>query len=61
MRAGVTATGSATCDGCDATSTALQVLYVGYARRAALDNTAVAWAQDCTTCTATALSVQVVV
>lgn len=57
----VTATGSAICDGCDASSTALEVLYVSHARRAGLDNTAVAWAQSCTDCIATALSVQVVV
>jgi hypothetical protein len=57
----VTATGSATCDGCDATGTALQVLYVRSSRQADLDNTAVAWAQGCTDCIATALSVQVVV
>jgi hypothetical protein len=57
----VTATGSATCDGCAATSTALQVLYVGHGREARLDNTAVAWTQACAGCTAAALSVQVVV
>ena len=57
----VTATGSAICDGCDAASTALQVLYVSRAREALLDNTAAAWTQDCANCIATALSVQVVV
>lgn len=61
VKSDVTATGSATCDGCDATSTALQVLYVSHGWRAGLDNTAVAWAQACTDCTATSLSVQVVV
>jgi hypothetical protein len=53
--------GSATCDGCAAESTTLQVLYVPRARVASLDNAAVAWAQTCGDCTATALSVQVVV
>ena len=57
----VTATGSAICDGCDAASTALQVLYVSRAQEARLDNTAAAWTQGCADCTATALSVQVVV
>jgi hypothetical protein len=57
----VTATGSAICDGCDAASTALQVLYIGRGRDARLDNTAAAWTQECADCTATALSVQVVV
>jgi hypothetical protein len=61
VKSDVTATGSATCDDCDATSTALQVLYVNRGRQARLDNTAVAWTQACTDCAATALSVQVVV
>ena len=61
VKSDVTATGSAACDGCDAASTALQVLYVGQGRQARLDNTATAWAQTCRGCTATALSVQVVV
>jgi hypothetical protein len=61
VKSDVTATGSATCDGCDATSTALQVLYVNRGREARLDNTAAAWTQACTDCAATALSVQVVV
>jgi hypothetical protein len=61
VKSDVTATGSATCDGCDATSTALQVLYINRGRQARLDNTAVAWTQACTDCAATALSVQVVV
>lgn len=61
VKSDVTATGSATCDGCDATSTALQVLYVNRGRQARLDNTAAAWTQACTDCAATALSVQVVV
>ena len=61
VTARVTATGSAICDGCDATGTALQVVYVNGGRQAGLDNTAVAWSQDCTDCAATALSVQVVV
>jgi hypothetical protein len=57
----VTATGSAICDGCDAASTALQVLYVTRGHEARLDNTAAAWTQSCNDCIATALSVQVVV
>jgi hypothetical protein len=57
----VTATGTANCDGCDAGSTALQVLYVSHGQQVSLDNTATAWTQDCRGCTATALSVQVVV
>lgn len=57
----VAATGSATCDGCDAASTSLLVLYVKRGLAAHLDNTAAAWTQACTDCTATALSVQVVV
>lgn len=61
LKSDVTATGSATCDGCDAASTALQVLYVHRGREARLDNTATAWTQSCAGCTATALSVQVVV
>ena len=61
VKSDVTATGSAICDGCDATSTALQVLYVSRGREAHLDNTAAAWTQACADCTATALSVQVVV
>ncbi len=60
-KADVTATASATCDGCDAASTALQVLYVGNGRETRLDNTAAAWTQACGGCVATALSVQVVV
>ena len=61
VKSDVTATGSAVCDGCDATSTALQVLYVRHGREARLENSAVAWTQACAECTATALSVQVVV
>jgi hypothetical protein len=61
VKSDVTATGSATCDGCDAASTALQVLYVSHGRQARLENTAVAWTQSCVDCIATALSVQVVV
>ncbi|GAA4751855.1 hypothetical protein GCM10023350_41410 [Nocardioides endophyticus] len=61
VKSDVAATGSATCDGCDATSTALQVLYVNRGRQARLDNTAAAWTQACTDCAARALSVQVVV
>ena len=61
VRSDVTATGSAVCDGCDATGSALQVLYVDHGRAAHLDNTAVAWTQGCADCTAAALSVQVVV
>ncbi|MFC7492587.1 MULTISPECIES: hypothetical protein [unclassified Nocardioides] len=61
VKSDVTATGSAACDGCDAASTAVQVLYVSHARQAGLDNTATAWTQACANCTATALSVQVVV
>jgi hypothetical protein len=61
VKSDVTATGSAICDGCDAASTALQVLYVGRVQEAHFDNTAAAWTQSCTDCTATALSVQVVV
>jgi hypothetical protein len=57
----VTATGSAICDGCDAASTALMVLYVSRGQEARLDNTAAAWTQACADCIATALSVQVVV
>ncbi|HEX5087118.1 MAG TPA: hypothetical protein VFV89_04865 [Nocardioides sp.] len=60
VKSDVTATGSATCDGCDAESTALQVLYVSRTQEARLDNTAVAWTQSCKDCIATALSVQVV-
>ena len=54
-------TSSATCHGCAAESTTLQVLYVSRARAARLDNAAVAWTQACGDCTATSLSVQVVV
>ena len=61
VKSDVTATGSAICDGCDAASTALQVLYVSRVQEARLDNTAAAWTQGCADCTATALSVQVVV
>jgi len=61
VKSDVAATGSATCDGCEAASTALQILYVGRGREARLDNTATAWTQACTGCLATALSVQVVV
>jgi hypothetical protein len=61
VKSDVVATGSATCDGCRASSTALQVLYVGDSREARLDNTAVAWSQGCGDCGATSLSVQVVV
>ena len=61
VQADAAATGSATCDGCDATSTALQVLYLDHGRRARLDNTATAWTQGCADCTATVLSVQVAV
>lgn len=60
VKSDVTATGSATCDGCDAKSTTLQVLYVSRGQEARLDNTAVAWTQSCKDCVATALSVQVV-
>lgn len=52
---------SATCDGCAAESTTLQVLYASRTRTARLDNSAVAWTQACGSCTATSLSVQVVV
>lgn len=61
VKSDVTATGSAICDGCDAASTALQVLYVSRVQEARLDNTAAAWTQGCADCTATALSAQVVV
>lgn len=61
VKADVVATGSATCDDCDAASTALQVLYVSRGGEARLDNTATAWTQACRGCAATALSVQVVV
>ena len=61
VKSDVSATGSAICDGCDAASTALQVLYVSRGREVHLDNTAAAWTQACADCTATALSVQVVV
>lgn len=61
VEADATGTSSATCDGCTAESTTLQVLYVSRARAARLDNAAVAWTQTCRECTATSLSVQVVV
>ncbi len=61
VEADATGTSSATCDGCAAESTTLQVLYVSRARAARLDNAAVAWTQSCRECTATSLSVQVVV
>ena len=61
VKSDVTATGSAICDGCDATSTALQVLYVNHGRETSLDNTAVAWTQSCTDCRANSVAVQVVV
>jgi hypothetical protein len=61
VKSAVTATSSAICDGCDAASTALQVLYVSRGQEARLDNTAAAWTQACKDCIATALSVQVVV
>ncbi|HEU5038874.1 MAG TPA: hypothetical protein VFT70_17840 [Nocardioides sp.] len=61
VKADVAATGSATCDSCDAASTALQVLYVDHGRRVRLANTAAAWTQECEGCSAMALSVQVAV
>lgn len=61
VRSDATATSSAICDGCDATGTALQVVYVHHGRKTSLDNTAVAWTQSCTDCRANSVSVQVVV
>jgi hypothetical protein len=59
VQADAVATGTATCTGCTAQGTALQVLHVGRGRRAGLHNTATAWTQECRDCAATTLSVQV--
>lgn len=61
VKADVTATTSAGCDGCVGESTALQIVYASRANLARLDNSAIAWTQACQGCTAAALSVQVVV
>ena len=61
VKADAVATSSATCDGCDGESIALQVLYLPWATQADLDNAATAWSSECLQCDARALSVQVVV
>ena len=61
VEADTAALASTTCDGCTGESTALHVVYLSRPQRADLDNVATAWAQECTGCTSTALSVQVVV
>lgn len=60
FKADATASGVATCDGCTADSTALQIVYVPRGSRGTVDNVATAWSR-CADCRATALSVQVVV
>ena len=47
--------------GCSGEAVSTQVLYLDHAPTALLDNVAVAWDQGCTLCTATSVSVQVVV
>jgi hypothetical protein len=61
VKSDAVATGSATCDGCNAVSTALQVVLVDRGELARLDNTATAWTQECVDCAARSLSVQVAV
>lgn len=61
LQADTTATGSANCAGCEAESTAFQVLYVGWSRSVELNNVATAWASDCDGCRSSGLSVQVVI
>jgi len=60
FKADATASGSATCDGCTADASALQIVYVPRGSRGTVDNVATAWSR-CADCRATALSVQVVV
>ncbi|HLN79245.1 MAG TPA: hypothetical protein VK204_19535 [Nocardioidaceae bacterium] len=60
VKADTTANASATCDGCSADATALQILYLDGESGSTVDNVAAAWSR-CRGCRATALSVQVVV
>lgn len=60
VKADATANASATCTGCTADASALQVLYLDGATGSTVDNVATAWSR-CRRCRATALSVQVVV
>jgi len=59
VRSNVVAQSSATCDGCAALASTLQVLTLTRASTADVNNVATAWSQ-CADCDATALAIQVV-
>ncbi|MEV0288537.1 MULTISPECIES: hypothetical protein [unclassified Kribbella] len=54
------ASASATCNSCTGTATAVQVIYVGKARKGTADNLATSWS-SCRGCSAISVSVQIVV
>lgn len=59
-KAVASAVATSNCDGCDASATTFQVVYLDGRGDAAADNTAAAWS-SCTGCRASAVSVQLVV